>query len=157
MAVPLSGVGQHTPVVLGPNMEHFEKLSFMGLNALLITPITYSFSISTSKFAILQLYLKIFRHGYIRWICYAVGFVVAAHALAVIFVSIFQCKHISTIWKDPSRTNCIDSQTFFGYASVPNSITDVVMLITPLPEIWRLNTSNQMKLGVTITFIAGSV
>lgn len=138
-------------------MEHFEKLKFMGLNALLITPITYSFSIAASKFAILQIYLKIFKYGYIRWTCYAVTFVVAGHAIAVIFISIFQCKNISSIWLDLSHTNCIDSQTFFGYASVPNFITDVVILITPLPEIWRLNTSTQMKVGVTITFLTGSV
>lgn len=129
----------------------------MGLNGLLITPITYALSVATSKGAILLLYLKIFRFGYIRWICYGVGAVVTVHALAIIFVSIFQCSPISTLWKDITHANCIDTRIFFGCASVPNLITDIVMLLTPMPEIWRLNTSKQMKIGVTITILTASV
>lgn len=157
MAVPYSGVGRHTLVVLGEDMSGMKKLEFMGLNGLLITPITYSIAVATSKGAILQLYLKIFRFGYIRWVCWGVGTVITLHAMAVVFVSIFQCNPISSLWKDINHTNCINTQLFFGYASVPNVITDVIMLITPMPEIWRLNTSKKMKLGVSITLLTASV
>lgn len=154
MAVPLSGAGRHTLPVL---REDPKKIEFMGKNALLMLPIAYIISVALSKGVILQLYLRIFKFGYTRWVSYAVGVIVAIHAIIVIFITIFQCKPISALWKEIVRTNCVNTQVFFEYSSFPNFITDIIMLVTPLPEIWRLNTSKNMKLGVTITFLTASV
>jgi hypothetical protein len=154
VAVPLSGTGRHTLSVL---REDRKKIEFMGMNELLIMPVIYSAAVALSKGAVLHLYLRIFRFGYIRWISVGVGVIITLHYIVVTFVIIFQCNPISSLWKDIVRTNCIDTQLFFAWASVPNCITDAIMLITPLPEIWKLNTSKKMKVGLTITFFMASV
>ena len=45
----------------------------------------------------------------------------------------------------------------YKYWSVPNIVTDVVMLILPMPVIWRLKISRAQKAGLTVTFLLGSV
>ena len=41
--------------------------------------------------------------------------------------------------------------------SSQNAITDLVMLVLPLPSIWHLNTTRSKKIGLTIVFLTGSI
>jgi hypothetical protein len=45
----------------------------------------------------------------------------------------------------------------FRYGSIPNIVTDVVMLILPMPLIWGLHVSTKVKIGLLVTFLLGSM
>jgi hypothetical protein len=45
----------------------------------------------------------------------------------------------------------------FRYGSIPNLVTDVVVLILPLPLVWGLHVSSKEKIGLLVTFLLGSM
>jgi hypothetical protein len=153
VAVTESSAGRHTLVVL---QDDWGKVVFMGKNALLMMPIAYALAVAFSKGAILNLFLRLFHFGTTRVIAYVVAGIIVVHTIVTVFVAIFQCHPIHQLWTEIVRTDCINTQLFFEYTSLPNIITDLVMLIIPLPEIWRLNTTTRMKVGVTITLLTAS-
>ena len=53
--------------------------------------------------------------------------------------------------------NCVDKQALFRYSSLPNILSDVAMLVIPMPTVWALHTSTRLKIGLTIAFAVGSL
>lgn len=49
----------------------------------------------------------------------------------------------------------MDMVTFECYTAVPNVITGLVMLVFPMPIIWKLNVAPATKIALTATFLHG--
>jgi len=132
------------------------SLALMGKFGLLIVPIFYALSAALSKEAILCFFLRVFLPGPARTITYITGVVVALHSLIYILFTLLECRPISLLWA-LRRDGCtIDINATFRWWSVPNVITDIVMFILPMPTVWTLKTSIQIKIGITITFVIAS-
>lgn len=120
--------------------------------------VIYGLSIALSKCAILLLYLRVFtthNRVFTRW-TYIIGFIVIATGIANTFVTIFQCFPIAYEWnKYIHRGKCIDEVAFARYMSIPNVITGAVMLIMPVPLVWKLNLNVSEKIALTATFLHG--
>lgn len=43
------------------------------------------------------------------------------------------------------------------WSSVPHMISDVAILVLPLPLIWRLHTTLEQKVGLTAIFLLGGL
>ena len=132
-------------------METWGKIVF----ALLIL---YSLAVAFPKLSILALYLRIFtekRHRISTWV---LGAIISGTAVAVSLTAIFQCSPVPHAW-DRSVTggNCIKVASFYVYCSVPNLITDVAILVLPLPMIYKLHTSQSQKVGLSIVFLLGTM
>ena len=85
-------------------------------------------------------------------------FIICGLCIASVFTIIFQCKPVAFAWdKTINGGKCINTLAYFRYATIPNIITDAAMLISPLPTIWKLQTSNAQKIGLTAVFLTGSV
>lgn len=52
---------------------------------------------------------------------------------------------------------CIDVRAVQIWSSFPSIAIDIWMLGLPLPVIWRLHAGHQLKLGLTLTFLVGSL
>jgi hypothetical protein len=154
VSIPYAGVGRHTLAVA---IEDVHKVKALGIDSLLVAPILYTFAICLSKFAILNLFLRIFTMGVARKLTYAIYLTVILQTIAFIFATIFQCSPISLLWTATTRGNCINTQALFMYSSIPNIITDLVMLVLPLPTIWKLKAATHVKVGVTLTLLTASV
>ena len=73
-------------------------------------------------------------------------------------VSLAGCNPFKANWEPTlPGAKCIDKENFFRYGSVPNIVTDLAMLIIPIPVVWGLKASTRMKIGLTITFVIGSM
>jgi len=154
VSIPYAGVGRHTLAVV---IEDVHKVKALGIDSLLVAPILYTLAIFLSKSAILNLFLHIFTMGVARKLTYAVYLTVILQTIAFIFAAIFQCSPISLLWTTTTRGNCINTQALFMYSSIPNIITDLVMLVLPLPTIWNLKAATHVKVGVTLTLLTASV
>lgn len=83
-------------------------------------------------------------------------FVTGGLWLASAFVITFQCAPVAYAWdKGIEGGTCINQLDFFRYVAVPNILTDVCMLVLPLPEIWNLQLSRLQKVGLTAIFLSG--
>ncbi|EDO04437.1 hypothetical protein SS1G_06920 [Sclerotinia sclerotiorum 1980 UF-70] len=79
--------------------------------------------------------------------------------LALILCSLLQCAPLAYLWNKSGHPggHCFDTGAFWRYGSLPNLITDLAMLVLPLPCIWRLKLSQKDKVGLLFTFITGSM
>lgn len=124
---------------------------------LYVTPILYSAAVCLPKVAILILYHRVFEQRSFRIINGIAMGVVIGIAIADILVGAFVCSPPMKLWEPSTPGTCIDIPAFYRYGTLPNAITDFFMLILPLPWIWRLQMPWRKRLGLTVTFLAGSV
>ena len=118
----------------------------------------YFIGVVPSKLAILALYRRLFTlKPYLIAVYVLAGLIVAA-SVANIITTLLQCQPIAFNWdKTIEGGHCIDINSFFRWCSIPNIVTDMAMLILPMPVIWQLHTSKNVKIGLTLTFLTGAM
>ena len=134
-----------------------EKLIIWGKHLLAIEYV-YLIGVNVPKLAILALYRRLFPNKRLRIIVYILAVILIGLIISTVIVASVACRPYAANWdhKLPGAV-CIDKEAFFIYSSLPNIITDVVMLALPMPVVWKLHTSARMKVGLTATFIVGSL
>lgn len=110
------------------------------------------------KMAILCLYLRIFVIKLYRYAVYGIAVIMVLNWLTGCLMGLLMCKPVAYSWnKSIPGGYCGDIMAAYRWASLPNLITDIAMLLLPLPVIWNLHTHRSQKIGLTLTFITGSV
>lgn len=122
--------------------------------------VLYGLSVALSKLAILLLYLRVFttqmRSFTIALIL--VGIVVIGAGAANTLGAILQCSPVPYAWdKTISGGKCINDLAFARFMAIPNVVDGFVMLVMPLPLVWRLDLAIQQKVALTATFLHGIV
>ena len=81
-----------------------------------------------------------------------------AYSAAQFFGDIFQCTPVNYLWdKTVSGGHCIDFGILVIVGGVVNTVTDVVMLILPMPVLWKLQMSTRKKWTVSAIFLMGGL
>lgn len=151
MSVSRGDVGHHMTTKTSD-----ASLKALGQIGLLLVPMLYTLSITLSKGAILCFFLRIFKLGPARIITYLTAAAIIIHGLIAILFMLLQCQPISLLWA-PSHEDCsVDINAVFRGNAIPNVATDVVMLLLPIREVWKLRTSIQIKVGITFTFLVAT-
>ncbi|KAF2107504.1 hypothetical protein BDV96DRAFT_588838 [Lophiotrema nucula] len=125
----------------------------------LVMPCLYFTAVALPKLAIIDLYLQVFRCRKTIYVCYGIAAVIVLTAIVNTFVTIFQCTPINDLWApvDKGHGHCMNVNVLFQWASFPNILADVAMLVLPMPTVWRLQTGWRVRLGVCVTFLTGSI
>ncbi|KAI1192401.1 hypothetical protein F5X97DRAFT_340602 [Nemania serpens] len=151
--VRIAGVGRHLDVLYATNPQAVVNWAKCGYAIETI----YSAAVAVPKLSIIASYLRIFTDRRLRIATWIVGGVIAANGLAGIITSLASCHPFSARW-DPAlfQTHCIDAPRFWEGTSVPNVVTDAVMLALPLPTVWRLHIDTKQKIALSAVFALGS-
>lgn len=152
--VRYAGVGHH---IVAVEMDDPNKV-ILWAKFLIAVPVFYLIAAALPKLVILSIFMRIFTSKTQRIACYVLGAIITCSSIVTVFIAVFQCIPIEYVWdKTIPGGHCIDINAFFLWASFPNILTDSVMLFLPLPVVWKLQTSNHVKLGLTLTFLTGSM
>ena len=153
--VKYGGVGYHFAAIL--NRPHtklgpFKKLIFVFANI-------YIPSVTFPKLAMLCFFLRIFVQRWQRRACYILMGVLVATALATFTTNLVQCVPLEFAWnvERVAGAHCLNQQLFWSLISLPNIITDLVMLALPVPVICKIQLSWKDKVGLLLTFATGSM
>ncbi|KAF2117918.1 hypothetical protein BDV96DRAFT_406243 [Lophiotrema nucula] len=120
--------------------------------------LVYVLSIPYPKLAIMCLYFRIFRSQLVKALLYLTGLVVLATCLFGVIAAFANCRPFSAFWNPGAPRHCtMDTMTAFRYYSIPNIVTDVVMLIVPIPTLWRLQMDLLVKIGIFVTFLLSAI
>ncbi|OKP14896.1 hypothetical protein PENSUB_5207 [Penicillium subrubescens] len=150
----VAGLGYHLEYVL----QTPEKLVALQKGLVANQVLDFPFTVTPAKISILLFYARIFTTTNFRILAGMVGAIVLAHGISVFFAAIFQCLPVQYAWdKNIPGGSCFDQQAFYRYVSPPNILTDVLILIMPLPFVWRLHTRLTQKLALTGVFILGGL
>ncbi|CAD6590074.1 MAG: hypothetical protein ASARMPRED_004547 [Alectoria sarmentosa] len=150
----IAGIGAH----IGENqMKESSEGKLLG-QIFMAWMVIYGFSIALSKCAILLLYIRVFttRNRAFTVGAYLIGFVVVATGIVNAFVTVLQCSPVAYEWnKSIHGGECIDEVAFARSMAIPNVITGAIMLVMPIPMVWRLNLNVSAKIALTVTFLHG--
>ena len=150
----VAGVGRHIEYV---TMAEPTKL-VAALKIKYAIAVIYISSFTFPKLSILFLYLQVFFPSKrTRVGAYILVGVVVAPWISETLTSAFQCIPVSSVWDHSIQGHCVDRVKMFQYYSIPNIITDIAMLILPIPATWSLKMNKLQKMAITFTFLLGSM
>ncbi|KAL9054066.1 MAG: hypothetical protein Q9162_004395 [Coniocarpon cinnabarinum] len=121
--------------------------------------VTYPVASVLPKLSLCVLYLRIFSIDlWSRRITQGTIVFLILNAIAWLVPTIRVCYPISVFWDLKRSHDCCLNYNLFGtWISFPNIVTDLVMLLLPMPVLYRMHMATPKKLGLLVTFLAGSV
>lgn len=149
-----SGIGYHIAYLnaTNPNLIVLER-KFRLMQAYI-----YVVTANLPKISILILYRRLFTPTILRLISTAMIWVLAIVIVVKILLVSFVCRPFAANWdQDNPGSKCLNMQSVSSLSTLPNIITDVVMLLLPVPVIWSLHTKLITKIQLTFTFALGSL
>ncbi|WQF77013.1 Putative extracellular membrane protein, CFEM [Colletotrichum destructivum] len=121
------------------------------------TQIFYVMKQVAAKASICALYLRIFTISWHRVVVIGLLVSLVFQHFLFIFLVLFQCMPIQMIWDRSVAGRCLNI-TAIGYAGGALTITyDVILIILPIPELWKLNLERRKKLVPILMLALGSI
>ena len=118
----------------------------------------FPLTITPAKISLLLFYVRIFYTRKFKIFAYLVGFPVLGLGIAMFFQTIFQCSPIDYGWnKTPAHGSCINQMLVYGVISPINVFTGILILVMPMPVVWRLHAPRGQRLALTGVFLLGGV
>ena len=114
----------------------------------------------TAKLSVIFLYRRIFALKIFRYVTTLAVAVVGAWLVSFLFVIIFQCTPITSQWDSleiMNQNNCVDQLPFYYANAITDLLTDVMILVLPLPMVARLQMPMKQKMAVTGMFLLGTL
>ncbi|KAM0794239.1 hypothetical protein BDR22DRAFT_776243, partial [Usnea florida] len=148
------GVGRHLPALELTDPSKVVKWA----KFLIAAEWIYLAAAVLPKLAILSMYLRIFTARSYRMSVYVLAAVLIMTFLAGGLTGSLGCQPLAFFWNPTiPGGHCININAFFRWISLPNILTDIAMLVLPQPLIWTLQITRRQKIGLTVTFLTGSV
>lgn len=154
--VKLAGIGYHQEYALATNPGAFTIF----FQFLLFWSAWYLATFSLFKLAICLLYKRLFPQNRPATIITSLtAAILILGAIAGVIADIVACQPFHTHWGalPEQKAHCNDKDTLFIWNNFPNIVTEVVMLVLPLPIVWKLQMTMQLKAALTGTFLVGSM
>ena len=128
------------------------------LKIVYINDIFYALTLPTVKFSLLCMYWKIFnRVAAFRYAAITVGIIVFCWMVGTLFTQIFNCNPIQGAWNVEIGATCIDPVKFYHGNAISNLLTDVIILLLPMPLVWRLQMTFKRKVALSGVVLLGSL
>ncbi|KAI4180910.1 MAG: hypothetical protein L6R41_006944 [Letrouitia leprolyta] len=148
------GVGHHANYILATDPSTYISWA----KSAVAVEIIYCTAVVFPKLSILAMYLRLFPVKKVyRYTIFTLMFIITANGIAGVLTSGLSCRPLATRWNPKLGGECINVTYYWRYISLANIISDVVMLILPLPIVWKLQVSLPQKLSLTVLFLTGSL
>jgi hypothetical protein len=74
-------------------------------------------------------------------------------------MAVFSCKPVESFWnRNPEKpSDCINDIKYFIGVAAPNTATDLMLLIFPMPMIWNLKANLPNRIALTVIFLVGGL
>ncbi|KAJ6013971.1 hypothetical protein N7540_008562 [Penicillium herquei] len=148
--VEKAGLGYHIDDLAYPHQDvTLIKKGFIALEIF-----DFPLTITPAKISLLLFYVRIFYTRKFQMAAHFVGAIVLGLGISVFFQTIFQCSPIAYGW-DPTITDgtCINQTIFYRAVSPINVATGVMIVVLPIPLIWRLHARTSQKMALTGVFL----
>ncbi|KAF2744974.1 hypothetical protein M011DRAFT_460462 [Sporormia fimetaria CBS 119925] len=127
-------------------------------NLITIASIIYCPFLACAKFSLLFFYLRLSRLPWFRIAVFANMFLVVGYNIALVFPLIFTCNPIMKNFDITiTEGTCLDRTPLYMATAVLNIVTDVILLVLPIPMVLKLQMPKVQKAGVLCIFGVGSM
>ncbi|KAH8603128.1 hypothetical protein B0O99DRAFT_22140 [Bisporella sp. PMI_857] len=149
IAMVHNGMGLHAADVPMVDIVMVAKL-------LVVAEILYVFNLVWTKLSLLMMYYRIFRFPYFKKWAYAIGAFIIAWVICITFLFIFICVPVQKLWYPQLPGRCINQVGTWIANAASTIITDILILLLPIPQIWKLKLRKPEKVALTVTFALGA-
>ena len=112
--------------------------------------------LSLVKLSVLLFYAKLFGSVRIYRIAFwIVGSIIIGWCVAMEFLANFPVVPIQKAWLLAITGHCLDSNRVNLGSTISNVVIDVIVLILPIPMLWKMNIQRQRKVELVGVFAAG--
>ncbi|PYI14429.1 hypothetical protein BO99DRAFT_446927 [Aspergillus violaceofuscus CBS 115571] len=126
------------------------------IKVVLTAAIIYVPALALAKISLIILYYRILcQERYQQWALSTLAFIVSSYSVALIFAFIFGCHPIQKAWSPALTGYCIDQYALYVATAVLNIITDVALILFPIPTVTGLNMPTIQKIGLLFMFMVG--
>ncbi|KAH7305325.1 hypothetical protein B0I35DRAFT_444336 [Stachybotrys elegans] len=148
-----SGLGRHAWEM---SLNQISRVLMLLYAEYFIFDVTLVFAKASALFFL----VRIFPHTDRNWTWFTIGIWVThgmnmAWLVGKVFGLLFVCDPISKNWMPWVPGTCGPTNSLYIGSAVPSVAIDLIIMLLPLPKIWRLHMSRARKCGVMITFILG--
>lgn len=144
------GLGKHIAVVPMPNV-------LQALKVLFATYLVYDTGLTLAKMSALLFLARIFgsHSRNFNRLLWATHGLVWAWWVGIVFATIFMCKPVAKQWNPALEGTCGSNDALWLGSAIPSVIIDLVILVLPMPMLWRLQLRPSRKILVTTVFVCG--
>lgn len=122
---------------------------------LVVAEVLYAWNLGWTKLSLLLMYYRIFRVPYFKKMAWIVSIFVFSWVICITFLFIFICIPVEKLWYPDIPGRCINQVGTWIANAASTIFTDVVILMLPLPPIWKLQLGRSEKIGLTTAFALG--
>lgn len=106
------------------------------------------------------LYREVFRQntGFSKLCKWAAWVIVITYFAPFFFVPIFRCTPVSYAWngwRGDTVGHCLNYSVFTWSHNAVNIILDLIVIILPIPQVWKLQMDLKRKLNLVAMFSIG--
>lgn len=150
-----AGVGKHAGYLVQTDPEALTNF----FKYLVAISTWYATTEGLAKLAVCILYKQLFPNRPVHITMNITMAVLICASIAGGLVDLFGCTPFSAHWgtAEEQAAHCIDTEALFVWGSFDNIVTDVVLLVVPIPIVWNLHASRGLRVGLIITFLFGSM
>ncbi|KAM0354786.1 hypothetical protein ACHAPU_000607 [Fusarium lateritium] len=140
-----AGAGRHVWALKIHQLVEIAKLTY-------VFSFLFASAVFTTKVSILLFYRRVFTRGGVTFrVAFWFGTVlVMSYPIIFAFTMGFSCRPLSHFWTRVEGTEgtCIDVGQFFVILAIINLVTNVIVLLIPVPEVLKLQMSKEKKAAV---------
>ncbi|KAI8953309.1 hypothetical protein F4801DRAFT_576484 [Xylaria longipes] len=142
------GLGHHAQTVPAPNQFSIPKVLFS-------FELFHILSLNLGKLSALFFYLKLFNNKSVAKITKWCIVAVSLGTTGLVLWQFLFCHPLYKMWEWDGLENCGDRQPLYVAVCVWSIFTDLLVLVVPLPIIWKLKMERTQKLRLSWLFAAG--
>jgi hypothetical protein len=117
----------------------------------------YNASLCLTKASIVLQYLRVFVAKEIRRACWATLAIIGAYGIYTMLSNILNCIPVSAFWSPTPDMRCIDKKFLWFFNASFNILTDLAILILPMPIIKSLKLPIRQKVGLMMILGLGGL
>ena len=117
--------------------------------------LTYNTTLMSIKFSILYFYARLFPQRWFKRALIGTGIFTSGIAISQAPVDVVQCVPIRSQWDPNVKGKCIDFGTCILAIGIANIVTDIMILILPMPILRKLQVSASKKRMLMMVFLLG--
>ncbi len=117
----------------------------------------YVVTLGLVKVSLIAFYLQVFQDHRFRIVCWIVLGCIILSLGIIQFLTIFSCTPVQSFWDRDIKGSCLDVGAV-GFANSANSILqDLIILIMPMPSLYKLQMKRWRKIAVGFMFAVGAL
>ena len=118
---------------------------------------THVLPITLAKCSLLFFYRRIFRGSVFSYVTWATIALATTWATSFFFALLFQCSPIPAFIRLDPDVYCVNHYQLYYSLSISDVLIDIIILIIPIPFVWRLHMKPAQKVAVSGIFALGSL